>query len=228
MATAKLGNFTIHFKNSEEYHNLKQEIFTKDTYYFETDNPAPLIIDAGAHIGLATLYFKKLYPAARVIAIEPHPENIKLLEQNIFENQLDDVMVVPAALDIQEGNTAFYADASGRHWFSTAGFTEGSWNKQQQSQSLMVPTLPLSNFLQEPVDFLKMDIEGAEQAVLNTARERLPQIKHLMIEFHPGQQSLVKLVELLEQQGFRVQLWKDGKEIPAKKARGLILIEALS
>ena len=42
-----------------------------------------VIIDAGAHIGLTSAYFADMYPNARIVAIEPEPENFRLLERNI-------------------------------------------------------------------------------------------------------------------------------------------------
>ena len=229
MPSAKLQSYQIYFNNSEEYHHLKTEIFTHDTYYFETDNPAPLIIDAGAHIGLSTLYFKKLYPAARIIAIEPLPQNLALLEKNIWENQLADVTVIPAALSNQVGDQTFYADETDFQWWSTASFKSGAWNGIQKSAALTVPTRPLADFLTEPIDFLKMDIEGAEQLVLEAAQPHLHLIKHMMIEFHPtAGQSLPELVELLEKTGFTTTLWQDQQQVGSlgKRNNRLLLVEA--
>jgi len=70
---------------------VKSEIFTSDLYYFETENSTPFIIDAGAHIGLVTLYFKKNYPDSEIIAIEPNPESFEILENNMYENQIDGI-----------------------------------------------------------------------------------------------------------------------------------------
>ncbi len=228
MDSAKLDQFTVWYSNSEEFHRLKQEIFTHDQYYFETDNPRPLIIDAGAHIGLATLYFKKIFPAARITAIEPNPSSAVLLEKNLWTNLIDEVTVVTAALAGDNRPREFFIDTSDDHWFSTAGFNQGAWNGQQTTNALTVPTQPLADFLTEPVDFLKMDIEGAELEVLTAARSRLRQIKHLMVEFHPtADQSLPHLVELLKDYHFEVTLWKDGQDITQAKARGLVMVEAV-
>lgn len=229
MASAKLGSYLVHFQNGEEYHRLKQEVFTQDIYYFETDNPTPVIIDAGAHIGLATLYFKRLFPAAQITAIEPHPETVRLLETNIFANHLADVTIVPAALHSTAKPKTLYADKTPNKWLSTAGFTSGAWNRTQTSESLKVPAIPLSLFLDQPIDFLKMDIEGAEQAVLEAAGEKLKQVKHMIIEFHPiSNQSALQLVTYLTTLGFTVKTWKKGKEINVLKTSGLFLIEAVA
>lgn len=229
MPIAKLGRYQIHYRNGEEYHRLKQEIFTQDLYYFETPTATPVIIDAGAHIGMATLYFKKLYPAARVTAIEPLPQNLELLEQNLWENRLDDVTVVKAALAAQAGHTTLHFDVSKDEWFSTASFSPGAWNGQQKTQSVSVTTVTVSQYINETVDLLKLDIEGAEQAVLREAEASLPRVKRMLIEFHPiAHQSLTSLLEFLSELNFKITLWKDGREIVAGDAKGLILIEALN
>ena len=110
MKSSRLNNYTIYYNHSEEYHLLKREIFTQDLYHFETVQPAPFIIDAGAHIGLSTLYFKMLYPSSRIIAIEPHPENFKILEKNIYENQIEGVTLVQAALSDRSGINKLFFD----------------------------------------------------------------------------------------------------------------------
>lgn len=223
--TARIHNFNIHYQTRDEFHHLKREIFTYDSYFFETDNPTPVIIDAGAHIGLSTLYFKYLYPAAKIIAIEPNPAAFALLEQNVFENQLDNVTTINAALWETATTLPFYRDRTKNHWFSTAGFHKGAWTGDQKSEELAVSALPLSELIQEPIDFLKMDIEGAESTVLFAAQDALPLIKHCMIEFHPrDDHQPKKLIELLEPH-FSLKYWQDGKEIPLKKVKGLFTIE---
>ncbi len=227
MNSSRLSNYTIYHNNSEEYHLLKREIFTSDLYYFETENPQPVIIDAGAHIGLSTLYFKQLYPGSQITALEPNPESFGLLEQNIFENQVDDVTTVQAALSDHNGEEQFFRDETSEWWHSTAGFHKGSWLGTQESDEIIVQTHLLSEFVTGPVDFLKMDIEGAEQKVLTASQEILPLIKEMQIEFHTHKsQSLLKLVELLEKT-HTVELTKDTKEVIVKKATGLVQIRAI-
>jgi FkbM family methyltransferase len=227
MPHTKLGSYNVEFRNSEEFHLLKNEIFTQNHYYFETENPTPFIIDAGAHIGLATLYFKKLYPHARIIAIEPQPQNFQLLENNIFENQLTDITTYQIALAEQAGTQEFYSDNTSLEWLSTAGFLPGSWIGTQSSDQITVQTLPLSHFLTQPVDFLKMDIEGAETNVLLAAADHLSQVKHLMLEFHPHpHQKLTDLHTFLTKRYKNVEVWKKGQPVDVRRATGLVILEA--
>jgi len=215
--------------NSEEYHLLKSEVFTQGVYYFESDNPRPRIIDAGAHIGLSTLYFKKIFPFSHIISLEPNPLTFSLLEKNIFENQVQDVELHQAALAAGAEKSTFFMDDTENEWFSTAGFSPGAWNGMQNSKQISVETLQLASFLDKTVDFLKMDIEGAEQEVLLASGDQIKQVKKIIIEFHTvPHQSLSKILEFLQEKGFFIQLWKDGKSLDKRFARGLFYIEATS
>ncbi|GIK83501.1 MAG: hypothetical protein BroJett025_01230 [Patescibacteria group bacterium] len=226
MNSSRLQNYTIYHNNSEEYHRIKKEVFTSDSYYFETENPTPFIIDAGAHIGLSTLYFKQTYPKSEVVALEPNPNSFELLEKNLFENQIDGVTAVKVALSDHEGFESFFLDETEEQWYSTAGFHRGSWVGTQRSEEITVPTQKLSSFVTKPVDLLKMDIEGAEQKVLFASQDCLWLIKEINIEFHPHPtQSLPKLVELLERT-HKVELFKNTNSVLLKKAIGLVQIRA--
>lgn len=229
MQNSRLQNYTIYYNNSEEYHTLKREVFTADCYYFETENPTPYIIDAGAHIGLSTLYFKQLFPGSEILAIEPNPGSFQLLEKNIFENQITGVTTIQAALSEQTGQEQLFLDETNEQWHSTASFHKGSWVGSQKTTSITVSTHTLSEFVTKPVDFLKLDIEGSEQKVLFEAKNSLHLIKEMHIEFHThATQSLKKLLDLLEQT-HKVELYKNTTPILKEKIHktsGLIQIRA--
>lgn len=226
MQKTKLGTFTVFFANQAEYHLLKNEIFTEDFYYFESDHLDPVILDIGANIGLATLYFKKHYPMARITAVEPLSANFKLLEQNIFTNNLTDTQALQVALAPQAGTITLHTDQD-NDWHSTASIVEGNWTRSQTTVAKTVPAVTLSSLINEPIDLLKIDIESAEQAVLNQALPKLNLVKQILCEFHPvAKQNLQALVKQLEKIDFKVELFKKGKLIPLKRATGLVLIKA--
>lgn len=226
-SSAQVGSYTVSYLNSEEFHRVKKEIFSQHVYYFETSNPQPKIIDAGAHTGLATLYFKKLFPAAHITALEPLPQNFKLLEENVWQNNLNDIQTLEMALWPITGTIQLHYDQTPDRWFSTASTLPKAWNQQQSTTFVDVPSITLSSLLNEPVDFLKLDIEGAEQAVIEEATNQLENIREMIIEFHPTpQQSLLKLTALLEEKNFKVEVWKDSKEVEAKRAKGLVYLHA--
>lgn len=225
--SSKLHNYIVFYNNSEEYHLLKREIFTKDTYYFQSESPHPVILDLGAHIGIATLYFKHHYPDAKIIAVEPNPNSFALLQKNIFENQLTTIETIQCALSDGAEMVPFYKDATPQQWHSTAGFIEGAWTREQRSEKIMVQTMLLAECITEPVTFMKMDIEGAEFQVLKQAGTALSFIQECVIEFHPHrQQSLEALITLLSPY-FHLTLLKDGKPVTFSKARGLVHIHGV-
>src|SRR3990167_1327682 len=59
--------FKIKVLSYRSFYAMFRDIFVKNNYYFETNEPKPVIIDGGANIGLATLYFKYLYPNSKII-----------------------------------------------------------------------------------------------------------------------------------------------------------------
>ena len=222
MGTAKVQGWLFEYDNTEEFRILRQEIYARHHYYVELNKLRPRIIDAGAHIGLATGYFKWLYPEAEIIAIEPNPRLVPILGRNIVVNQWRGVEVEEGVLAKEWGQVPFYFDKSSARWYSTGGLHKGAWNGKQESWMIQVPGRPLTDYLTEPVDLLKLDIEGAEQAVLQAADSKLQMIKHILMEYHPVKGNALDVIQhLLEKRGFEVRILGD-----KKRDEGLILVEA--
>lgn len=228
LPSLQIDKFNVYYENKEELLLLKKEIFTQHCYYFETNTARPFIIDAGAHIGLASLYFKKQHPLARIVAIEPEPQNFMILERNIWENKLSNITTVQAALATEAGKTTLHVDQK-QSWRSTTSQLPDAWNGELPSEPITVNAITLSSLLTEPVDLLKLDIEGSELTVLQEADVQLGLVDQLFIEFHPhSQQSLSDLIALLTKHQYRINISKDGGEITLHQAYslGLILIHA--
>lgn len=230
MYTTSLGSYTVTALNSEEYHELKREIYTQHSYYLdlEFDHP-PTIIDAGAHIGLASLYFKSLWPQAQILAIEPNPDLAAVLRQNIYQNQLQDVAVLQAALSDKTGKTTLYVDDSWHRWYSSGSLHEHAWNNSADTMPVEVSAVTLSSLLSnnEVIDLLKMDIEGMEERVLHAAGDRLQLIQHIILEFHPRPDNQHHHLEkLLREQGFNVSWYVHQKRVSKPPQRQLTLLEA--
>ncbi|HNQ16874.1 MAG TPA: FkbM family methyltransferase [Candidatus Woesebacteria bacterium] len=229
MPTSKLPPYTIEYSNSEEYHYLKREIWSGHCYYteLEVEDRAPVIVDAGAHIGISTLYFAKHFPTAQIIAIEPNPITRELLENNIWNNRLEDrVSVLPVALSNQTGSAPLFHLPT-KQWQLNANLTPQAWNGDKLAESLEVETITLSSLISQPTDIVKLDIEGAELLVLKESRDVLHFIQHLWVEFHPsGKNSLPELTQLLIKQGFKITIWQKEKIVSLENVRGLCLIHA--
>ena len=181
---------------------LYKDSFVRRIYHFEAHCRDPLILDCGSNIGMSVLYFKSVYPHARIIGFEPDPAVFPYLRENVDRNRLLDVTLVQAALASQEGQLLFFSD--GTCGSCLAGHApddveDGRWVKHQ------VPCVRLRDYLIEPIDFLKMNIESAEWEVLADSEDRLRQIREMVIEYHhlPGlARTLHDILALLHRQGF--------------------------
>lgn len=175
-----------------------KDIFVNRIYHFVTDNPTPYIIDGGGCIGMSVLYFKSVYPNAKIVCFEPDEEIFKILQFNISANHLTDVDLIQAGLAGEEGSVSFLPD----------GNDGGKIIHEKDSKTITIKTVRLSNYLNKQVDFLKLNIEGQELPVLLevVASSRLRNVRELVLEYHNwpnGEQHLGVILNLLDSQGFR-------------------------
>jgi FkbM family methyltransferase len=188
------------------------EIFMRQEYAFVARTESPLIVDAGANIGLATLFFKHRYPDARVLAFEPEPDTFAMLRRNVSGNHLSDVSLFQLALGRDIGSVRLQG-SPGNLGTTTM---DGVWVDPPTDR--LVEVARLSSFIEEPVDMLKLDIEGAEQAVLEdlVAASKLHLIREMVVEYHhhlaPEESSLGDLLALLDANGFGYQVAADFNE----------------
>jgi FkbM family methyltransferase len=161
-----------------------------------------LIIDCGANVGLAIRYWLKRHPHARILAFEPDPDLFVLLKRNCASFPPKQVILRNAAVSGQEGVVEF----------SSTGVETGHLDhvaSQPVSRPILVKAVRLSRFLDQGVDFLKVDIEGAEVDVLTECAERLQNVKQICVEFHSiigREQSLDRLLAALSAAGFRYHI----------------------
>lgn len=170
-------------------------IFKDKIYHFESDKESPLIIDGGSHVGLSIIYFKHIYPKAKIIAFEPDKEILDLLRKNIETNKLQDVKIVESGLHSKDGELGFSSDQ-----------TDGGKISNDSSGSIKVERL--SRYIDSDVDFLKLNIEGAELDVLKDLdiNNKLELIKEICLEWHSfadQEQNLGELLLILEKNKFK-------------------------
>jgi FkbM family methyltransferase len=183
---------------------LVDEIFVRRPYFFQARRADPFIIDCGANIGLATLFFKATYPAARILAFEPDPTLFSVLERNIQRNGLQGVTAIPKAVFNRAGRIQLRAGAYP---------ASGLWGLARTGDrvAVNVEAVDLCDAITEHVDFVKMDIEGVEGKVVRRLGEsgKLALIERLVIEYHHNgghDQNLSDLLIPLEDAGFTYQI----------------------
>ena len=161
-----------------------EKVFIEEEYRLPFDvNPAfdirpDFIVDAGANIGMASLYFARAFPMARILAVEPEASNFELLCRNCagIENvKPRKAALWPCQTDLRVANPT--AD----NWcFAVQPSAVGSGTVE----SITVPQI-LSESGLDRIDLLKLDIEGAERALFDESCEHwLPKVGMIVIELH--------------------------------------------
>lgn len=153
------------------------------------------VYDIGANVGwFSLLAARTVGSRGRVVAFEPSLANASLLERNATVNGFDNISVIPAAVGDRDGWASF----------SNASSLKG---KLQDAGEAQVPILSLDAWLTEtgekPPEVLKVDVEGAEAAVLRGMRQTLHTHKPaLIIELHD---TNTEVADLLDEAGYRHQ-----------------------
>jgi FkbM family methyltransferase len=185
---------------------LFREMFVDLDYFFEAPNRAPFILDCGSNIGMSVLFFKALYPVATIIGFEPATATFDLLQRNVCRNELRDVVVHQCALGHDESMVDFFESPEPGSLTASTNVLRSADNRRTVRQAR------LSSFIDRSVDFLKLDVEGAEWGVIDDLIEtgRLSQIAQMSIEYHhhiePSDDRLSEFLRRLECNGFGYQM----------------------
>jgi len=186
------------------------------------------VIDVGAGLGDFAIYVARRFPASKVLAVEPFPPSIELLQRNIRLNSVDNVAVWPGALTGARGRVALDL-RGGEPAFHTTAEVPPSLRKSDWSDSaIMVQTTTLDDLMAEAgfewVDLLKIDCEGAEFEILfSTDSATLSKVGRICVEFHDGWTRYLhkELTEHLTNEGFSVEV------IPSRVRSDIGLIHAI-
>ena len=185
--TLLFKQFRVYYNNLESARQTIDEILNERPYEFSSNKAQPFIIDAGSNIGIATLFFKERAPQAKILCFEPDPNAFKWLQKNIASNKLNGVTLVNAAVSGQEGEINFFGQISVKNPDARGNSIFEAWGHQRKvNNTIKVKAVKLSSYIHEEVDFLKIDIEGAEQQVLEDleTEKKLSFIKEMAIEVH--------------------------------------------
>jgi FkbM family methyltransferase len=183
---------------------------------FLPDGDSPVILDCGANIGYTSLHYRRLYPEARITAFEPDPQFVPLLRRNLDRNGAGDVAVVAAAAWTADGFAPWIMEGKDGSRLATA----------TTATTVQVPTVDLARYLSGEIDLLKLDVEGAEFAIVPHLARHLDRVKNILVECHltgpASYEGLSRLLATLTGAGFTISLnsygpWRDltRRQVPA-------------
>lgn len=204
-AEVKFFDTLFRFPDNASVYFLNKELFDLEIYKFKTDTKEPIIIDCGANIGMSVIYFKMLYPDAKIMAFEPDKKIFDYLEFNTNSFRFDNVQLINKGLWSEETILKFFSEGAdgGRVSIDLSG-----------ENIIEVETVKLSDYIKDTkVDFLKLDIEGAETRVLQECKEYLVNVENIYIEYHSfadEKQTLSDILSILVESGFRYYIDRTG------------------
>jgi FkbM family methyltransferase len=213
----KYDGFNIEYIDAASLHSGIDLLFQKGYNDFHPENENPYIIDCGSNIGLSILNYKKKYPKSRIIGFEPDPDIFQILKRNIKDNDIKDIEIVQAAVWNKKSSLTFYKEGcdGGRIIPDNKG-----------EQIITVEAIDILEYINEPIDLIKIDIESAEYIVVPHLLEKSNLLKNIIIEFHylrnkTSLLSLSKVLSVLAEKNFDVTFnsfgpWRDLIHEPAK------------
>jgi FkbM family methyltransferase len=182
---------------------------------FKSDKDDPVILDCGANIGISSIHYKHLFPQARITAFEPDARVCQALRRNLAANGAADVETVEAAVWTSNGRHQFFSEgADANRLIDDRAEVSGLERLAPCGKSCIVDTVRLADFLaRRPVDFIKLDIEGAEPDVVADCAERLARVQSIVIEFHltnSKPKGIATTLTVLADAGFQVSIGSYG------------------
>jgi FkbM family methyltransferase len=157
------------------------------------------MIDLGANIGLTSIYFAKKYENLSITAVEPFKENAEIAELNMRTNNLKNFKILQGGVWNKITNLSLKRGfRDGKEW--GINLAEDSYGK--------IKGYCLNQLLDQyyhPIDFLKIDIEGAEEKLFADqiyAAEFLKKIKCLAMEIHDEFNCRNTIYEILKENNF--------------------------
>ncbi len=204
---------------------LIEEIFIKGTYDIDLQEDNPTIIDAGANIGVAMLFFKWKYKNAKILCFEPNENCLRYLYQNISSNELTNIEIYEAFLS----NTTSEINIA----FPTSNLTSLNAKEMLQNETSSdsiitkkVNTRQLSNFFNSKINLLKLDIEGGEVDVLYELIEskKFQLIENYIIEYHYSKTSKESLASFLNTFISSNFVMKNNSDVTFRNEKDIIVI----
>ncbi len=170
------------------------------------------VLDLGANVGYASVFFARRYPRAAVACVEPEPDNLRLLHMNLNQNAVS-AQVFAAAIAVTDGRLSIQrSEFDYGHKVADIPYGRACTGNCSDVEAVSIPTV-LERLSWDRIGLLKIDIEGYEGILLREHAEWLHCVDAICIECHEGF-SVEKLAEVTGRWGFA----------PPRRERGTLLL----
>jgi len=210
----------VYFKNCDVYFYVRK--FSDDIYnvmpgregdvnmlILKSLSEGDVFIDVGANIGYYSILAARIVgERGQVIALDPVPDTVKVLDLNIKLNNLRNIKTIPKAAWSNSAPLNIYVPGGCYGWASPV--------KRLGSKSLTVDAVPLDDVSEKipAIKLLKIDVEGSEYRVIMGARETLAKTEHVIMEVSENSDIIQ---QILKDATFKIQKLKFATYIHAQK-----------
>lgn len=213
--------------NLNEYLNMPIEIGQELSQIFPKEESI-IIFDIGACEAEDTIKYSRFFPNSKIYSFEPIPNNFNKGLKNLEDYSVKNAELFKLALSNSDGEAEFFVSEGHPDYLAK----QDDWDYGNKSSSLLpakdlsahynwlnlnnsikVETMKLSSFCKnnniDKIDFIHMDVQGAELMVLEGAEDFLDKIKAIwleveLVELYKGQPLKNAVVEFLSKHGFSV------------------------
>jgi FkbM family methyltransferase len=158
------------------------QVMVQQEYACNLPRDPRVIIDAGANIGLTSIFYANKYPDATIVAVEPEASNFELLVKNA--SPYANIIALQAALWGEATRLQVIDPGLGHYGFQT----QSSGNDSPGRHRHDVPGMTVDEIMRAKgldfVDLLKVDIEGSEKEVFENSTKWLDRVGVIVIELH--------------------------------------------
>jgi FkbM family methyltransferase len=195
----QLGGKVVVCRSRSTDHLVVRDTFLRQFHLPHIELPErPVILDLGSNIGLTVAHYACLYPGARIYGCEMDLENYNLALKNT-SSWKEQITLVNAAVWTKKGIVNY----GGKDQQSYRIVEEET--SQKQAMAVSIESIMSENRINK-IDFVKMDIEGAEQHVLRSSLCWAMRVNSMKVEVH-NKSCLDEEIALLEEAGFKC--WED-------------------
>lgn len=212
--------FPFHLRCRTSDLSTFDQIFTEEEYDCVVTRAPRVIVDAGANIGLASIYFANRFVESRIVALEPEITNFKILVRNVAP--YPNIIAIQAALWNEDDQIELIDPGRDKWGFVTVGKQSPDVPQGRachKVRAMTVDTLMREHRL-EHIDILKMDIEGAEREVFADPSAWLERVDALIVELHDSIKPGCRTSFSAGATGFDYE-WKQGENIFMTRGRWL-------
>jgi FkbM family methyltransferase len=193
----------IFLRNIKSDHGCYRDVFEGRYHVLELEEEPKYVLDLGSNIGLTIAHYRHLWPDAKILGFEMDSENCWMANKNAEDSNAS---VWNYAVSTNLGYVSYSKTPGRQQCYRIGRETDNSWKAVSVHMDHAVNSAGNGN----PVDFVKMDIEGAEFDIIKQGGAWTNKVRNLLVEVHGLNEknthnNVKRVKKMLEEKDFIVK-----------------------